>query len=65
MSDHFGAKRTLVVCGLIWAAATVLTGLAGGFVSLLVARVLLGLGEGATFPAATAAMSRWVAVNTG
>lgn len=61
VSDRFGAKRTLVVCGLIWAAATVLTGLAGGFVSLLVARVLLGLGEGATFPAATAAMSRWVA----
>jgi MFS family permease len=61
VSDRFGAKRTLVVCGLIWAGATVLTGLAGGFVSLLVARVLLGLGEGATFPAATAAMSRWVA----
>ncbi|WP_296257754.1 MULTISPECIES: MFS transporter [unclassified Pseudomonas] len=61
VSDRFGAKRTLVVCGLIWAAATVLTGLAEGFASLLVARVLLGLGEGATFPAATAAMSRWVA----
>lgn len=60
VSDRFGAKRTLVVCGLIWASATVLTGMAGGFVSLLVARVLLGLGEGATFPAATAAMSRWV-----
>jgi MFS family permease len=60
VSDRFGAKRTLVVCGLIWACATVLTGMAGGFVSLLVARVLLGLGEGATFPAATAAMARWV-----
>lgn len=60
VSDRFGAKRTLVVCGLIWASATVLTGLAGGFVSLIVARILLGLGEGATFPAATAAMSRWI-----
>ena len=49
-----------MVCGLIWASATVLTGLAGGFVSLIVARILLGLGEGATFPAATAAMSRWI-----
>jgi MFS family permease len=38
-----------------------LTGLAGGLASMLVARLLLGLGEGATFPAATAAMSRWVA----
>lgn len=61
VSDTFGTRRTLLVCSLIWAAATVLTGLAGGLVSLLVARVLLGLGEGATFPAATAAMSRWVA----
>ncbi|MFK0033586.1 MFS transporter [Pseudomonas monteilii] len=60
VSDRFGAKRTLVVCGIIWAAATVMTGLAGGFVSLIIARILLGLGEGATFPAATAAMSRWV-----
>ncbi len=60
VSDRFGTKRTLVLCGLIWSAATVLTGLAGGLASLLAARVLLGLGEGATFPAATAAMSRWV-----
>ncbi|MBF8747527.1 MFS transporter [Pseudomonas putida] len=60
VSDRFGAKRTLVFCGILWAAATVMTGLAGGFISLIIARILLGLGEGATFPAATAAMSRWV-----
>ncbi|MBN3752559.1 MFS transporter [Paraburkholderia sp. Tr-20389] len=61
VSDRFGAKRTLIACGAIWAIATLLTGFAGGLVSLLLARVLLGFGEGATFPAATAAMSRWVA----
>ena len=60
VSDRFGSRRTLIVCGLIWASATVLTGLAGGLVSMLAARVLLGLGEGATFPAATSAMSRWI-----
>ena len=60
ISDRFGARRTLIACGTIWAGATVLTGLAGGLVSLLVARLLLGFGEGATFPAATTAMSRWV-----
>lgn len=60
VSDKFGAKRTLIYCGLLWAVATILTGLAGGLVSLLLARLLLGLGEGATFPAATAAMARWV-----
>ncbi|MDE2623551.1 MAG: MFS transporter [Betaproteobacteria bacterium] len=60
VSDRFGARRTLLVSALIWAVATLLTGLAGGLVSMLAARLLLGLGEGATFPAATSAMSRWV-----
>src|ERR1700744_1747035 len=61
VSDRFGAKRTLICCGAVWAVATILTGLAGGLTSLLAARLLLGFGEGATFPAATAAMARWVA----
>jgi MFS transporter, ACS family, glucarate transporter len=61
VSDRFGAKRTLIACGALWAVATILTGMAGGLLSMLVARLLLGLGEGATFPASTAAMSRWVA----
>lgn len=60
VSDRFGAKRTLLVCGALWAVATILTGMAGGLVTLLLARLLLGLGEGATFPAATSAMSRWI-----
>jgi MFS family permease len=60
ISDRFGARRTLMVCGVVWAGATVLTGMAGGLTSMLLARILLGLGEGATFPAATTAMSRWV-----
>jgi len=61
VSDRFGARRTLLICGAIWGVATLLTGLAGGLTSLLAARLLLGFGEGATFPAATAAMARWVA----
>jgi MFS family permease len=61
VSDRFGARRTLIACGIVWASATVMTGMAGGLISLVVARVLLGFGEGATFPAATSAMSRWVA----
>lgn len=60
VSDKFGAKRTLIYCGVLWAVATILTGFAGGLTSLLLARLLLGLGEGATFPAATSAMARWI-----
>ncbi len=60
LSDRFGARRTLIVCALVWAAATVLTGMSVGLLSMLGARLLLGLGEGATLPAASTAMSRWV-----
>ncbi len=60
VSDRFGVRRTLIVCGIVWAVATILTGFAMGFWTLIAARVLLGFGEGATFPAATAAMARWV-----
>ena len=58
--DRFGARRTLIVCGLIWSVATMLTGLVGGLWSLFAVRLLLGLGEGATFPTATRAMSTWL-----
>ncbi|HKR41154.1 MAG TPA: MFS transporter [Paraburkholderia sp.] len=61
VSDRFGARRTLLFCGALWGVATILTGMAGGLVTLLAARLLLGFGEGATFPASTSAMSRWVA----
>jgi MFS family permease len=62
VGDRFGPRRTLTICSVIWAGATVLSGLAGGLVSLVLARVLLGLGEGATFPTATRAMSNWTAM---
>jgi MFS family permease len=62
IGDRFGPRRTLFLCGLIWAAATIMTGLAGGLASLFLVRVLLGVGEGATFPVATRAMQNWTPV---
>jgi MFS family permease len=59
LGDKYGPRKTLTVCALIWASATILTGLVGGFTSLIIARMLLGLGEGATFPTATRAMATW------
>jgi sugar phosphate permease len=59
VGDRFGPHRTLVVCGVIWAAATALTGLSTGLYSLFFFRFLLGFGEGATFPTATRAMQSW------
>ena len=59
IGDRFGPRLTLGVCGLVWSSATLLTGLANGFWGLILARIALGLGEGATFPTATRAMSSW------
>ena len=59
VSDKFGARKALTLCAIIWGGATLLTGLAGSFLTIVAARVLLGFGEGATFPTATRAMSDW------
>ena len=60
VSDRFGARLALTASAIIWAGATVLTGFAGGLAARCCsARVLLGFGEGATFPTATRAMSDW------
>jgi len=60
LADKWGPRFTLLVCGLIWAGATALMGLAGGVMSLFLLRFALGFGEGATFPTATRAMQSWV-----
>jgi MFS family permease len=59
VGDRFGARKTLTVCGLIWAGSTIAVGFVGGFLSLIAARIALGFGEGATFPVATRVMSDW------
>jgi MFS family permease len=61
LGDKFGARKTLFWCGMVWGVATILTGLASGLVSLVLARLLVGAGEGATLPTATRAMQNWTA----
>jgi MFS family permease len=53
LGERFGGHRILAVGVAIWASATLLTGFAAGFWSLLVLRVLLGIGESAGFPCAS------------
>jgi sugar phosphate permease len=60
--DRFGARRVLMGGLLIWAISTALTPFAGGFVGLILLRILLGAGEAPCFPAATRVASRWLPV---
>ncbi|SUF09082.1 anion cation symporter [Rhodococcus gordoniae] len=58
--DRYGSRRVLIVGMFIWAAATALTPFAGGFIGLILLRILLGAGEAPCFPAATRLVSRWL-----
>jgi MFS family permease len=60
LGDRFGPRVVLLVCGLVVTVATIATGFVAGLGSLIAARFVLGLGEGATFPTATRAMATWV-----
>jgi sugar phosphate permease len=59
LADRFGPRLVLLLLCLVWSAATFLTGTVGGALSLVVMRVVVGLGEGGAFPAATRAMTFW------
>ena len=60
LSDRFGPRIVLALLSLIWALATVLTGVSWSVASLVGFRVLVGLGEGGAFPAATRALTFWM-----
>src|SRR3954464_549707 len=59
VGDRFGARMALTVAGVVWSAGTIMTGFAGSLTTMIAARLVLGFGEGATFPVATRAMSDW------
>ena len=59
--DRLGTRRGFMLIMLWWSVACALHGLASGFTLLLVARFLLGMGEGGAFPAAARVVSEWIA----
>ena len=46
LADRFGPRLILFLLCVIWSVSTVLTGMVGGAVSLLLVRLLVGIGEG-------------------
>ncbi|TXM94771.1 MFS transporter [Methylobacterium sp. WL116] len=63
LGDRLGPRKTLLICGAIWSAATVMIGFVEGAMSLVAARFLLGIGEGSAFPTATRALANWMAAD--
>ena len=58
--DRYSVHRLLAAGVLLWAAATLAMGLAAGFASLLLLRILLGMGETIAFPGASKIITRYV-----
>lgn len=59
LGDKRGHRVTLALIVLWWSAFTAFTGMAGGFVSLLVIRFMFGIGEAGSSPCSTGVISRW------
>jgi MFS family permease len=60
LCDRYCVYRALAAGLAIWALSTFFTGFVGGLASLVVLRVLLGLGESVTFPAGSKLIARHV-----
>jgi MFS family permease len=58
--DRFGAKRSAAVGITLWSAATIFTGMAGNFVSLLAGRLLMGAGEASSNPSGARVIREWI-----
>jgi MFS family permease len=63
LAERYGAKRVLAAGVTIWSVATLTTGFAGSFVTLLALRVLLGIGESVAFPCASKVLAHAVEVS--
>jgi MFS family permease len=60
LCDRFSVYRLMAWGVIVWAASTLLMGFVGGFVSLLVLRVMLGIGESIAFPGSSKIIARHV-----
>jgi MFS family permease len=58
LCDRFSVYRLMALGILVWAGSTLLTAFAGGFASLLILRVMLGIGESVSFPGSSKIIAR-------
>lgn len=59
LADRFGQRKVLTGCIVAWSLVTALTGFVGGFLGLLVVRLLLGVAEAGAYPAAAGLVKNW------
>ena len=60
LCDRFSVYKMMAAGIILWAGSTLLMGFAGGFASLLVLRIMLGIGESISFPGSSKIIARHV-----
>ena len=60
LCDRFSVYKLLAAGILLWAGSTLLMGFVGGFASLFVLRIMLGIGESLAFPGSSKIIARHV-----
>ncbi|MBP5171776.1 MAG: MFS transporter [Bacteroidales bacterium] len=61
--DKRGHRGVLTLIVLWWSAFTIFTGMAQGFIGLLLVRLMFGVGEAGSSPCSTGVISRWIPKN--
>ena len=61
LSEHVSRVRIIGICVILWSVATVLCGFTTGFVTLLLARLAVGVGEAGCTPPANSLISDYYA----
>lgn len=59
LSDRFGARKMLPIYIVLWSICTALTGLATGFIMLMIARLVFGIAQAGCYPTAGSLIKRW------
>ena len=59
LTDTLGTRRGFTIIMIFWSVACASHALAANFAMLALSRLLLGMGEGGGFPAATRAVAEW------
>ncbi len=60
LCDRFSVYKLMAGGIVLWAGSTFLMGFAGGFASLLILRIMLGIGESISFPGSSKIIARHV-----
>ena len=63
LADRLGARVALTSVVALWSVFTALTGLARGYIALLVCRFLFGAGEAGAYPTCARAFYNWLPVS--